>query len=287
MKPFTIAQISDLHFTRLTYNPLLLCSKRVLGLLNWFFCRKKHFSQENINSLPPLLKTLNVDHILLGGDFTSTALASEFEDAKKWIASLPAPWIAIPGNHDYYTYGASWTNRYFRTIHNPIPAHLGNLEKDRVEAKNIHEGWWVVSLHTARAANLYSSRGLFSALQEAKLLALLERIPKEDSILLFNHYPFFQNDAHRRRLARGEALQKIIERDARIKLYLHGHTHRHIIADLQPSKLPVILDSGSAADAKRGTWNLLTISNEHLLVEVYRWHGSWLVERKETIAWIR
>src|SRR3989344_4054064 len=125
MKPLRIAQISDFHFTNITWNPLRLFSKRFLGNLNWIFKRKNAFSDESLEALPSLLSTLQLDWIFLGGDFTTTALPEEYQKAKDFVGALPTPWIAIPGNHDHYTAGAYKQKRFYQSLANPSPSLFG------------------------------------------------------------------------------------------------------------------------------------------------------------------
>jgi len=289
MKPIRLAQISDFHITHLTWNPLRLFSKRFLGNLNWLFSRKGIFSTEAIDALPSFLSSLQLDHILLGGDFTTTSLPEEFRLARAFVDKLPAPWIAIPGNHDQYTYRAYRQKRYYQSLSNPREAirertDFFNLSDHGLEAHRLAPKWWLIALDTTRATNLYSSRGFFSPKLEERLNELLSMIPSDHSILLLNHYPFFQNVTVRHSLSRGNALEALLRKEPRIKAYLHGHSHRHTIADLQPSNLPLILDGGACAE---GTWNLLTIDEKQIKIDVYRWKNSWQLDRTEEIAWNR
>ncbi len=243
-----IAHVSDFHFTCLTWNPLRLFSKRILGNLNWLFIRKDAFSIEPLQALPELFQKLQVDWVLFGGDFTTTSLLQEFEFAAKFRKQFSQKWIAIPGNHDKYTYRSDrkkYFYRYFTSEKGEIthPIDFFSLKNQGVEAYQIEEHLWVVALDTARATHPYSSEGLFSEKLEEYLKEVIGLIPKEDRIILLNHYPFFQNDDPRRCLKRGEALQKLIQDHPQIRLYLHGHTHRNTVADLRPNQLPIILDS--------------------------------------------
>jgi 3',5'-cyclic AMP phosphodiesterase CpdA len=283
MKPLKIAQVSDFHLTRVTWNPFRLLSKRLVGTVNWLISRKGNFSRKPIDALGEAVR--GAEFVLLGGDFTTTALPSEYALAAEFVKGLPAPWIAIPGNHDHYTSKAYWQKRFYRYLANR--AGLFEMREDGVEGHELRDGWWVVAMDTARPTWGASARGFFSPKVEKRLVELLGKIPRDASILLFNHYPFFQNDIDSHNLVRGEALQAIVRKDERIRLYLHGHTHRNIIADLQENGLPVILDSGCSADAKRGTWQLLTIDDMGIVVDVYRWENGWVHGRKESIAWKR
>ncbi len=287
-----IAQISDLHYTHLTWNPFRLLSKRILGNVNWLLARKDHFFEEQLEPLPALFEKLGVELILLGGDFSTTALLEEFEKGQKFVRKLKQPWIAIPGNHDHYTwrsYRQKHFYRYFANRRKEIahPVEFFTLKDQGIEAHRIGANWWVVALDTAMATHPYSSEGHLSEKLEEYLTEVLQLIPATDSIILFNHYPFFQNDAPRRNLRRGENLQQLLLQNPRIRLYLHGHTHRHTVADLQESHLPLILDSGSCAQGRKGAWNLLDLNSSGCTVSTYRWDHNWTKTRTEEFTWKR
>ncbi len=287
-----LVQISDFHFSHLTWNPFRLFSKRLLGNLNWLFRRKGHFFEEQLQDLLKLFETMNPDLILFGGDFTTTSLKEEFEKAFRWVSKIKYPWIAIPGNHDRYTRRSCKKKHFYNYFANQRksishPVEFFKLKDHRVEAHLLERNWWLVALDTTAATSLISSEGIFSIQNEKFLKEVLKIIPEEASIILFNHFPFFQNDHKLHNLVRGEVLQKLIEEDPRIRLYLHGHTHRHSVADLQVSNLPIILDSGSCAQGKRGTWNLIDIDPEKCNISTYRWDDSWKKMKTEEFQWKR
>ncbi len=288
MRPLRLVQISDFHFTKITWNPLRLFSKRLLGNLNWVLARKSAFSTVQLDALPSFLKTLNLDRILLGGDFTTTSLLTEFTKAQEFVDKLPFPWIAVPGNHDRYTFSACREKVFYRYFPNPKdPSSSFTLEKHGVEAHVLNPNWRLIALDTSRATHFYTSSGLFSKEQETHLRTLLEMIPQNENILLFNHYPFFENDIAKHSLIRGDMLEAIVKKDVRIKAYLHGHTHRHTIANLQPSGLPLILDGGCSADIHKGSWNLLELDDKGINVCQYKWREGWTPARQERIEWTR
>lgn len=295
MKPLRIAQLSDLHLTKLSCNPLRLLSKRFLGTINWLFSRKSSYSQDQVYQIAPTLKTLQIDHIFLCGDFTTTSLPEEFDLAARFVATLPAPWIAVPGNHDHYTQRAYRQKRFYRWFANKREithkTSFFSLQEQGVEAHQLNStlstAWWVVALDTAKANWSNSARGLFSEQLERNLNEVLSLIPADHSILLLNHYPFFQSDLPRHNLERGENLQKILENDKRIKVYLHGHTHQHQIENLQSAGLPIVLDSGCCTDVKTGSWNVLTIDDEGIQIDIYGFEQQWKLIRAEKFQWTR
>lgn len=287
-----IAHVSDFHYTRVSWNPCRLFSKRLLGNLNWVALRKKHFFEEQMDPLPKLFNELGVEKILFGGDFSTTALIQEFEAAKKFVSRFDQPWYAIPGNHDRYTRRSCKGKhfyRYFAKKREKIddPIEFFTLQEHRIETYHLGQGWHLIALDTAIATHLYSSEGIFSEKLEGYFKEVLERLPKDASILVLNHFPFFQNDTPRHNLVRGEALQAILENNPRIRLYLHGHTHRHTVANLQVSNLPIVLDSGSCSQGRKGAWNLVDLSKEGCVVSTYRWDHQWVKTRVEEFAWTR
>lgn len=287
-----IAHVSDFHFTHLTWNPFRLLSKRFLGNLNWLFIRKKHFFEGQVEPLPGLFQELGVDLVLLGGDFSTTALLTEFEKAAQFIGKIQQPWIAIPGNHDHYTRRSHRNKHFYRYFTNKRkeiahPVEFFTLKDHGIEAHKMKEEWWLIALDTALATHPYSSEGHLSEKLESYLEEMLKLIPPSASILLLNHFPFFQNDVRRHNLIRGEALEALLKRHPRIRLYLHGHTHRQTVADLQVSGLPIILDSGSCAQGRKGAWNLIDLNDHGCAVSTYRWDHKWTKTRTEEFAWTR
>lgn len=288
MLTLRIVQISDFHFTRLTWNPFRLFSKRILGHLNWLFCRTHAFCEQILEDLPPLFEELKVDKILLGGDFTTTALKEEFEAAKKFVDKISPSWLAIPGNHDVYTYRSHRKKLFYQYFQHPKVGSEWDrfrLAKDHVEIHQLDETYWLMSLDVCRATNVYSSRGLFSEEIEKTMKEALSLLPSHARIVVWSHYPFFQHDAHRRILKRGEKLKQILQEDRRICLFLHGHTHRNTIANLLPSHLPVVADSGSCAEKKHASWNLIDLTPVGCKITAYQYQEGWKPSRTEEILW--
>lgn len=268
-----IAHISDFHFTKLTINPLRLFPKRVFGHLNWLFHRKNNFCHRQLEELPDLFRSLNVDLILMGGDFTSSAMPEEFELAQRWTKVLSSPWIAIPGNHDKYTQ---------MSVRNKLFSQYFSSTK-RCEAHKIDENLWVIAMDTCRPTRGKSARGIFSKEHELELETLLSQIPGK--VILLNHYPFFLQENVDRTLEGGEALEKLIRRHPNIILYLHGHTHRHSCADLRADNLPIVLDSGCCSLKHRGSWNLIDLTETGCNVSKYEWQGAWEPQETKEFVW--
>ena len=296
------AHLSDLHFSEPTWSPSQFFSKRWLGNLNLLLARKKVYTPDNLGSLVHSLKELKVSHVLITGDLSCTSLEAEFNKAQAFVSSLKGAGMhvfTIPGNHDQYTKSA-YRSQLFYDYFDPsfsdstamFPPDM-SLKKDKVSAKYLGHEWWLVGIDTALATPLLSSSGCFSEEIEANLNKVLQAIPSEHHILLMNHFPIFELDSPRNKLIRKSALRSLLQKFPNIRFYLHGHTHRHCIADLRPNQLPVILDSGSTAHKKIGSWNMLEISEGGCRVQPYHWKqtpqgafdGIWAPSAEHLFKW--
>jgi 3',5'-cyclic AMP phosphodiesterase CpdA len=275
-----LAHISDLHFSTSTFGLSQFFSKRWIGNLNLLLSRKKDYLTERLFSLPALFQELKVTHVVISGDLSTTSLEKEFTLASDFIHAIRAADIevfAIPGNHDHYTKQASRKKLFYKffeasyTPENQTAVFGFNLKDHRVTARQIDQKLWLVALDTALATPLVSSRGLFSEEMEANLEELLSQIPTDHRVLMLNHFPLFHHETPRKILLRADALRAQIQRFPQVKVYLHGHTHRHCIADLRASNHPLILDSGSTTHKEQGSWNLLDIDSTGCSIEVFTW----------------
>lgn len=293
-----LAHISDLHFSKLSWDLSQFTSKRWLGNLNLLLKRKHTFAPEQLTNLFPLFHERKVDAVLITGDLTSTSHEAEFALAQQFIQSLQQEnfkVFTLPGNHDHYTKSA-YQKKLFYQFFNPLyssqtdPISSLSLKDDGLAAVCLKGGWWLIGLDTAIATSLLSSNGYFSAEIEQKLEKTLREIPTDQSVILINHFPIFANESDRKSLIRKEALKKLLESFPKVKLFLHGHTHRHTIADLRSSNLPIFLDSGSAAQKHDGTWNLIDITVNSCDVEVFKNQSrdnspDWQPAFKSTFKW--
>lgn len=278
-KPLRIAHLSDLHFCKVSKNPLQFFSKRWLGNLNLLFSRRKNWAAQHIATLGDVLQEKKVDLVVLTGDATCTAHHAEFRLAADFFKKLNKRGmevIALPGNHDHYTKKA-YRERHF---YDYFPAHLSDeshhfsLKSHSVGVKQLPNAWWLVALDTALATPWISSRGLFSEDIENHLRRLLRQIPPGDKVMIANHFPFFQNDSPRKILVRGEALKQVLQDFPFIKLYIHGHTHRRSVADLRENGLPIVIDCGSTGMGSKVSWNLIDLEKNYLRYQHFQAEGE-------------
>jgi 3',5'-cyclic AMP phosphodiesterase CpdA len=281
-----LAHISDLHFSNWDWNPLQFFSKRWLGNLNFLLGRRRIFSYERLAALPALFKEKGISHVLVTGDLSTTSSPAEFKKAQEFIETLQSAGLqvyCIPGNHDQYTRTAYKQQLFYDYFPTQWDGSSYDLKEHGMTAKKLSDTWWLVGLDTALATSWFFSSGLFSEKTERNLVEFLSQLSAGDQVLLFNHFPFFQHESPRKRLMRGNALRKILERFPQIKIYCHGHTHRQCLADLRASQLPIIFDSGSTVHRARGSWHELTLSPENLTAQVYIWKDEkWQPAKQES-----
>lgn len=291
---YRFAHISDLHFSKHSWDPSQFFSKRWIGNLNLFLYRKNELDPQGIYALIPHFVEKNINAVFLTGDLTSTSSHAEFQLAKQFVNALREKGISvfqIPGNHDHYTRGAYRSLRFYKYFDAQLDFSGGtiaqewNLRDHKVSATYLGSNWWVVGLDCAIATPILSSTGLFARETERHLARALLGIPKEHRVILLNHFPLFKMDIGKKELKRYRALQKILLRFPQVKLYLHGHTHRHAIADLRPNGLPIILDSGCTAHKTEATCHFIEIDDERCTVHVWNKKPQWKPHKECTFAW--
>jgi 3',5'-cyclic AMP phosphodiesterase CpdA len=282
-----LAHISDLHFACPDLNPFQFFSKRWLGNLNFVLKRRKHFDHvQRLPALLPLFKKEKVSHVIISGDLSITSYRKEFEKASAFTYQLQSAGLltfTIPGNHDHYTASSHRSKLFYHYFPSQFDETSPfNLKEHQVTATRLEPHLWLVALDTTGATSLLSSQGHFTEETERHLETVLGKIPPSDRIILVNHFPFFQNDKIQSRLVRGEALRAVMEKYPHILLYLHGHTHRQIIADLRPSQLPILSDPGSAPEQQDGACHLIQIDSAKVQIQVYRWKEAWELSSEHT-----
>ena len=256
--------------------------------MNVLFNRRLKYDADPNSAMVTLFRDLEVDHVIISGDITTTALKSEFAVGRAFAHELEANGMrvhAIPGNHDTYT---RWSERHkiFYRYFERAPRHGFSMKDDKVGIKELDQGWWFIGVDTTVATRPFSAIGKFTPAIEAKLEEALAFIPQGDRVVLVNHFPMFNTIHHSHDMQRCDALRALLVRHPEVKLYLHGHVHRQSITDHRSSGLPIILNSGSCGFKRRPTLHVIDLTDAQVKIRVYAREkrgndqGQWL-QREE------
>ena len=222
----TVLHLSDLHFWKIILNPFALLNKRFLGNVNVILRRRHEFLMHNAAAFIDALAGTGAQTLLLGGDYTSTAHEAEFRMARAYADQLAARGfrlIAIPGNHDVYTFESVRTRRFTRHF---APYAM----EDALPCRLALPGGTPLVLAPTVCANVVSSAGRIADAEVAHVRDLVETAP-EGPVLVMGHYPvlhetYAYRSTRSRQLRNAEALREALGATGRSVLYLAGHVHR-------------------------------------------------------------
>ena len=222
----TLVHIADLHFWEIVWNPLRLLNKRLLGNVNVLFRRHKEFLMDRADAYADAVAATGAPSALLTGDFTSTSTDAEFAMSARFAEGLAKRGlrvIAIPGNHDVYTFEAARKHRFERYLGAYLPP-------SGLPACIDLPGGTPLVLAPTVAPNLLSSRGRIRRAEADAVGALLEGCPP-GPVIVAGHYPILErtyayHSTWGRRLANAKALHDALQKARGPLLYVAGHVHR-------------------------------------------------------------
>jgi 3',5'-cyclic AMP phosphodiesterase CpdA len=236
-----------------------------------------HFGGENVaatQAAAAFAEANPCDLIILSGDLTQFGLRPEFEAASRWIATLPRPILATPGNHDTPYAGVieritAPFGRYAATV--------GPPDQDEFRAS----GLVVRAANTARGIQirLNWSKGEITARQAAEAIADLETAPAGALTVLVTHHPLVETPGGPMtgRVRGGpRAARRLTE--ARIDLLLSGHLHMPFAHPLAfGDRKTYAVGAGTLSVRERGTppgFNVIDADAESIVVTAMGWAGS-------------
>ena len=221
-----VLHITDLHFWRITWSPRRVANKRLLGMLNLRLRRRRIFDLSGRERMADALAREGASAVIAGGDFTTTSLDEEFQQACSFLKDLEqrGPKVyAIPGNHDVYTFEVSRRRCFERYLGGFMPG-------ERLPARIVLPGGTPVVFAPGARPNLLSSRGSIARKDIAETARLVAEAPP-GPVLVVGHYPLlFRTEAYAQgymhRLGHAKALRAALGETGRTILYLAGHVHR-------------------------------------------------------------
>lgn len=222
-------------------------------------------------ALKEALKECSPDLIIVSGDITQRATASQFRLAQEFFSSLSYPIFVVPGNHDIPLYSV-W-RRFFR----PYALYKKYISEE-LDPHYEDEEMLVVGVNTVRILKMMEGRVSFKQIARVKTLF---STPLSNKIkILVSHHPFNMPVGHRKRpLARARHFWKS-HMNTGIDLVLSGHLHNTLErykdrAYKLSTPGPLLIQAGTAISTRRrkekNSFNNITLSTNHIDVGRYEY----------------
>lgn len=245
---FTLAHISDPHLPLPNPDWVQLLGKRITGFLSWKWKRQAIYCPKVREALVRDMKAQNPDHIAVTGDLVNISTAKEFVQANTFLSDLglPSQVSLVPGNHDFYTYGApQWGDAWANYMGNgafPYVRYFGKIA--------------LIGLSSAIPTLPFMATGSLGAKQRRDLRTILLSLGEKGffRLILIHHPPYGEKRYPRKSLLDARAFRELL-RDTGAELVIHGHMHRtHIEALKVPGgTCPAIgVSSASALPSRHG-----------------------------------
>ena len=237
-----------------------------------------HFGFEDkaaLEAATAYVRATPFDLLAISGDITQLGAPAEFDAAVAWLAALPGPKLATPGNHDTPWAGigeriiAPWS-RYDRCISPLVEEHFA-APGFKVRTINSARGWQI---------RLNWSKGHVSRGQTAHTAAAFAGSPGERKIVVV-HHPLLEipGGPMTGRVRGGEhAAERLVLAGA--DLILSGHVHTPFVQALPyGDRRTFAVGAGTLSQRLRGeapSFNVIEISGDDLAVSAMAWDGAQL-----------
>ncbi len=274
------AHCSDIHLLNLDgVRPWQFLNKRITGAVNLALKRRRAHNDALFDRIVEHAHEQNVDRLVITGDLTNLALASEFAHVAEKLEAAKLPITVIPGNHDAYTKGSARHGRFEN--------YLGKfMDGDRLAGEQYpfvqrFDGVALVGVSTAVPTLPLYATGQVGPDQLARLAKILDDLEQEGlARIVLIHHPVIDGMAHARHdLLDLEAFGEVIARHG-AELVLHGHEHRELVGVLPGPECEVPVHGVSSGTAlsqrpgREGAFRIYEVEPGGLERETYLWRGE-------------
>ena len=236
-----------------------------------------HFGRIDPKVLEPLratLESLAPDVVVVSGDLTQRARASQVRAARRYLDTLPKPQVIVPGNHDVPLYNV--LARFLAPL-----SRYRRIVNEETEPAFIDDEVAVVGVTTARSFTFKGGR--INAKQVARVRGAICKLPEEVVKILVTHHPF-DAPPHRSSQVVGRA-RMALERLAQCgaDVILSGHLHEtsvgHSAGRYNVAGLSALLVQAGTATSERtreetNSFNVLRVAAQRIEVVAYAWAGE-------------
>jgi 3',5'-cyclic AMP phosphodiesterase CpdA len=237
-----------------------------------------HFGRVDRTLLSPLISRLNSlapDLIVVSGDLTQRARPAQFREARRFLDSLPARVLAVPGNHDVPLYNV------FQRFFQPLEKYRRFISP-QLEPAYVDDEIAVAGVNTARSAVFKGGR--INQAQMARMRELLCPLPEAVTKIVVTHHPFDLPPGHHDRDLVGRAAEAMrLFAQCGADILLSGHLHASHASDTRlryriDGFVALVVQAGTATSTRgRGeanSFNILRVAHPTVGIERFSWDGS-------------
>lgn len=234
-----------------------------------------HFGRVDDALLDPLrrrIEALEPHVVVISGDLTQRARPHEFREARRFLDTLPAPQVVVPGNHDVPLYNV------FQRFLTPLAKFRRYISADTQPSYRDDE-IAVVGINTARS--LVFKGGRINEAQVESIRAMLCELPESLTKIVVTHHPLdLPSDWDERHIVgRAPMAMRMLARcgaDILLAGHLHmshtGHTaSRYKIGDYAALVVQAGTATSTRARGETNSFNALRIMAHETRVERYSW----------------
>lgn len=246
--------------------------------------RVVHLSDLHFGTVEPALAVallrdivaVRPDAVAVSGDLTQRARRHELLAARDFLRRLPAPVLAVPGNHDL----APLYRPLARLAGEPLAGFKELIEPDPYPFLAVGR-LAMLGIATPRAA--LPAGGRVSREQLEHLRARFAAIPDAVYKVVVAHHPFLSPTYGKHHRVVRRADEALLELDAaRVDLLLAGHFHvnfaRGAHASMGLRGHTLVVQAGTAlSNRTRGeanSYNVIELDGAEVRLEVRRWDGA-------------
>lgn len=198
-------------------------------MLHILHCSDLHFGPPYLprvgEAVQRLAAELQLDSIVVSGDFTQRATRKQFIEAKEFLDRLPdVPKIVVPGNHDVPLY------RIMERLKDPLRNYCEIIE-DRLDYVVELEGATIVALNSTAPKSSISNGHIFPEQLEFCKQVFID-LPEETLKIVVAHHHFAPAPDYERDSTMPKAKRAIdIFVDLKVDMIMGGHLHRAYIGN--------------------------------------------------------
>lgn len=249
--------------------------------------RLLHYSDPHFGAFDPRISRAAIgvaqkiapDLTIVSGDFSMRGRKFEFELARDWIARLPKPHLAFPGNHDVP--GLNHLADRFLSPFRRFRKYISETEEPSAKLGEIG------SLTTANSSTPFGlhldwSRGFLSPIQLHSAATFFDGLPQDQLRVFGIHHPVVGSGVKTRALVSPMPLVRNFLKHSRIDLLLAGHFHQSKIClfptgdeaarNVVVSQAPSICSTRLKGEPNG--FHLLTLSRDEIEIELWRWRSD-------------